>query len=229
MPLDDVMIISQPDGLHRYRYEGRIAGHEALLAQAQADNPVKTANAFKCGDFIVNVTQKRQYWVASIQLKKLPMRTTFDIIDDNLVPVFHPELGVARVLTWNVPDNMKLYFAAKIFNQPQYAVELSVLFATHSSQGGFFQPPLSNLYDDGRICLGNEIGRVRKPVFQEIMDEAIKTLHNSNWNSDLIDSGRRGPEMFKFDPRTLEPKPAPRNWHDICRRVSHPIMSEVIL
>ena len=99
-------------------------------------------------------------------------------------PVFKPDPGtVAQVLPWVPPSGTNLYLVSAWPEPTRH----TYLVATRDVAPGFFRPPLPNIFEDGRVCMGNH--EVDPPERTPLLDQfktMVDTFHRNPWNTDLV-------------------------------------------
>lgn len=199
----------------------------ALTATSNASYR-RIAGAFDVNGTTAAVAVRKEHVLASVQIDKLSIKTHFQAFGIVLAPVFKPvvvggaDQAIVTTCNWTAPSDMLLYLAVKAVPRPdgKYKVDESYLFACSKAyQDGFYRLPLSNVYTDGRICLGNSWA-YSGPSVQGCLQAALKQLTESPWNSDLLPEAAKVRKIFTFDPVTLASNPIEGDWRDGCHRVS---------
>jgi hypothetical protein len=168
--------------------------------------------------------------ILGARIKQLRLTTNYLLKDDYLYPCFQETSDSLKLTAiWQAPPSMELFFAIVCVGPPkefsaQY-INQSYLFARHTSPkkyGGLFKLPLSNLYDDGKLCLGESIKEVRASNYAATMDRAITILNNSNWNADLYPPNVEiSKSLFRFNPTDMTQIPVDEpTWPKYCLKCS---------
>lgn len=207
----------------------------ALLAEASTRyNNVGTLPS--SGDPYSIVTSGGLVYVG-VRLRSLRFDTHFQVNTAGVaIPVFSPGRGTIRLnLTWDVPDDADILLGVCVVpptpTEHRWKFSKAYFAMTKPDVGGFFNPPLPNIYDDGSVCLGvND----HEPVFHEnlagLVDVITARFNNAPWNTDLL-QGRSAGSVFSF--RLAEGGVAAAihhpAWEQSCRRVSHPAFAKCVL
>lgn len=180
-------------------------------------------NAFDLAGDSVDVAAGIDGALCSVLLKRLTLDTCFSQVGDFLVPTF--ERGGMRLkLDWEAPSDMQLRFAALC--HPSWTATECFLFA-RGPQPGFVKLPLPNIYDDGRVCMGDEVrGTIRGDTLAACFKAALESFRSTSWNTDLNNHGASVRALFRWkSDRT--PVPAPADWRRFCQTVSRQEMEEL--
>ena len=225
-------------GVQLYRVQPRemVRGADEILKQVWGSQSLQLPSAFAIDldgaphkvDLSVSMGQTA---VASTRLTKLRLDTTWIIRNNVLMPVFDPAVpdGLQRAMIWHVPAGMKLRFAVqmKLVGGASYHAMLALLWAVNN-EPGCWRLPLSNTYEDGRICMGREMERgIFANTIPELFSKALSIFGSSEWNSDLMPDMGRAQGLFRFNPANNEALPADAGWTRWCTRTSHALMAEV--
>jgi hypothetical protein len=86
------------------------------------------------------------------------------------------------------------------------------LIATRKGDKKFYRLPLHNLYEDGRICMGN--GYVLEgATLQQRFDNSLKYFEAAPWNTDISAPAEKIQQLFSFSLKG-EQLEIPANWHE---------------
>lgn len=214
---------------------------QSILQRFSTDNPVKIPNFISSailpeggGLGNIGVCVRRASIAMTIRLATLPMRTAFKMNADNLmVPDFkHGNEDNDFVLHWTPPDTMRLYLVIN-FSMPM-KVDVQFLVAIDPN-GRHYRLPLSNLYEDARLCHG--VYDYTGGTLTDMMCKAWTQFNKSRWQSDLVDRSASGVKnsmkMFRFKP--LEPQGFEQltieggSWETLSERVSTVFIQENIV
>lgn len=176
------------------------------------------------------------------RILKLSMRAQFDIEHDLRLPRFRGGgTSMEMTLDYLPPQEMALFLAvdAKLTGSA-YKSQSHLLFACDwrtctpgagavpQESSGFFKLPLPNTYSDGRICLGRGNESVQAPSAAELLARTHTILQNSVWNQDLSEQVENSRQLFRWDAATATQRPPTLRWYQLCSRVSHPLMKEIL-
>lgn len=163
--------------------------------------------------------------VFSMPVFKMSLNTRF-ASDSNgiLTPVFEAPDGPTLPIFWIPPTTMKLVLSIilgpKFENMNQY-------LTAHDKQGRLWRLPLSNLYQDCRLCPGiADYSRSQNCL--DSLKVAWEQFRNSKWNQDLYadstDGRRRATnKMFRFKPNDSDftQLPLDAEWTDLCEKIGN--------
>jgi len=171
-----------------------------------------------------------------VRLCSLRFNTHFQVTADRVArPVFTPERGSVRLnLEWVCPENADILLGVTAqmpgADGARWTFSKAYFAMSKPGVGGFFNPPLPNIYDDGSVCLGvSERHPVRSDSLSGLVEEITTRFHAAPWNTDLL-QGRDAGRMFSFrmGENTASPIYNP-DWEQSCRRVSHPAFARCVL
>lgn len=134
----------------------------------------------------------------TLEVDNLPLTTSFVTMEDGktIYPVFtEPKLPTVNA-SWRVPRSMRLILLVTL--GPSHELVSQHLVALDNSSR-MFTLPLSNTYDDGKLCSG-KYGEGFKSSF-EAMSAAWNQFQRSRWQGDLYNATRLGDNtraMFSF-------------------------------
>lgn len=217
------------------------------LAKRFADGVVITVkNAFKVPygepktlfetvDTHLIVDAKRTFCVAEIPA--LNLRSHWELTADQiLVPKFinkdhdlHGKLMHAAAL-WTPPAGMRLLFINQIGSDRGvwFSNESSWLFAFNASKKAFLLP-LPNVYEDGRICMGEFGGVGEDNNIQSSLMLATRQFYGAGWNADLNADEACVQRLFRFKPSAdggieqVGPSANDPLWEKSCKSVGSTI------
>lgn len=222
----------------------QFAGPLSKLAEVlRADDEVRIEGAFELpgADGPVDITRSRDRIYLSIGLPTLRLFTFFrvnpatpDVGGGLFEPVFHTAPDALRMdLSWPIPPTMDLRLIVHAQRESdRYTFYSAYLAASHAARPGFFRLPLPNIYDDARVCMGNEFGSPVLPSLSAIAAAALTQFNAASWNTDLLSavSADNAKLLFRFNPEGgNQPVPPPGGWDtwdSHCERVSHPALDK---
>lgn len=170
----------------------------------------------------LTVRKSHNLYITTTALKKLRFNTHFEVMHNNddemltekwLSPTFansrgHDDSNLS--LEWQVPNYVQLFltfFMTKSENN--FYPENAYLYAMYNlGDGNGFEPniiekatyimPVSNLYDDSRICFGESFKTATSVM--ETCKMNIDTFYATPWNSDISSHGHgNSTKFFRFD------------------------------
>lgn len=213
------------DGAYIMRPE-RIADFEGTLRSHYARERRLVRSAFTFEGKPVDVAVGRTP-LCCTRLDRVVINTQFAQVGEFMVPVFAPS-GLLMTLEWPVPADMELRFAS-VCEQAggHWKMGECYLFARKTGRPGFLRLPLPNLFDDGRVCMGDlVVGTVRGETVSECFAAAALSFRTTRWNSDIAPDQGRTRALFRWRP-DRSPVPPPADWERYCYTVSRTEMEEL--
>lgn len=167
--------------------------------------------------------------IAAMQLSSLAIRSNFVTAGDYFVPTWNPAANsLEMVLHWSPPPNHKMHLGVEChYSDGNWQVGTGVFFVTKEGVGGFHHPPMPNLHNDGRICLGDRCSIIRHPTLQGFLERLIDNFSHSKWGTDLVPDLSRSQAAFRWRRDTCQVVPAD-GLVDVSVRRNHALMSEVL-
>lgn len=155
----------------------------------------------------------------------LPLKAPFAMREGLLVPEFTAEDPVLP-LDWKLPGDMQLIFIVKMGNGCQIEKGQHWLLA-RDKEGRTYRLPLGNVYDDGRICLGDF--PLNYNTAHEAMIAAWEQLRNSQWNSDLVQENDKHQDLFRYLPKNegFIQQPPTADWRTLSIKINPPVLNFV--
>lgn len=174
----------------------------------------------------------------SIRVLQLPLNCPWNTESGTVVPVFDSESLPVMRLMWKVPDSMILLLIAQVSQGSKYKVVEQSLVAMDSSSH-LYMLPVSNLYDDLRLCSGltpTGMMPLSHPAAVDAVREVAAQFDKSHWNQDLYattSSTRKQhtKNLFRFKPLNegFEQLPSTDEWQKLCVKVSNPELFNQII
>lgn len=171
----------------------------------------------------------------TVEVLALTMNAPFALVNSVLVPVF--DAGTTNVkMEWEVPPEMTLLLSVNTIQDGSEVRVADQYLHAFDLNGMSYRLPVSNIYEDCRLCSGKFDSRARSHF--ESLDKALKQFVNSPWNADLY----RGSDedhlktqcMFRFHPTNggfeqLEMTcGAGRNWTHLCTKAVNEVTNNYI-
>lgn len=168
--------------------------------------------------------------VFTIPVISLPMRAHFEPSEDKsyIYPQFSASDDKPTIdLRWLVPASMIVVIVADVTfaKEPGYTIANSYLVAIDGSRRTY-RLPVSNVYEDGRMCNGSYDNRGRTAA--EALSKLWRQFQTSRWQSDLADRGGAAVKdgaknLFRFkalEPSGFEQLPPMKTWTSCCTKTS---------
>jgi hypothetical protein len=208
-------------------FSALMEGHEARIRDALIINkqPVSLC-----------IVEDKTTWLkvcATIPLPFVRFNTEFKMQGEVMVPVFNKPTGSNPRL--NVDWDVRAACSGKVrlwllvltkhnSSDPNHYIGECYLVAT-SSTNKMYRIPLANVYDDCKICMGDQWNGRSQPTLPAALDAALQQFLNSPWNSDLKRSPEKSDAFFRFKPVNdgFETLPVDGQWSNLCERVAAPV------
>jgi hypothetical protein len=244
LPRKFVMLLE--DGFHVVDVVSRALGdQDALISKVSSGIPLNMPNAFPVrvsqnSIKNANVQVKSGVFIAHVQLDKLRISTVYNVAASSGVvyPVFRrrPTEGTTELemdMEWD-PNmiGMRLWYVA-VFKQAlgQYHYVDSYLCAKSNNGKVYRRPPLPNIYQDGKICIGSV------PAASESLalafEKALEAFNSGRWNTDLLENLTVEVVMSLYSWKSGEQQPPPKDldWTKIpqCYAINNTFISELKL
>lgn len=242
MPLEDSntseLLLSNDGRIFRRDIAQRevAINEEAVFAAMKEGRTLKIRDALLVGKMptglciIQDKTEVIQVF-ATVPLKFVRFNTGFKMVGDVVMPVFEkptasslPRFNVDWDLDKACAGKVRLWLLVQTkhsFGNRSHYVGECYLAAT-SNTNKTYRIPLSNVYDECKICMG-DFNRDH-PTLQQTVDAALEQFLTSPWNSDLKKSSEKSDAFFRFKPENagFETLPIVGQWNNLCERVEHP-------
>ena len=161
--------------------------------------PIILPHLFRFHDLSVGVAARPNQLRFFVELKQLVMRTHWVVTRDTppiLLPSWSSQNGSHQITHhWAPPPEVRLYFTAGLILIDGYwawEADHAYLLARVQGRTGAFKPPLPNIFDDGRICMGRDVpvperNSSTRPVFA-LVEDLLNHFYASTWNADLLNT-----------------------------------------
>lgn len=169
--------------------------------------------------------------VWSMRLTKLPLKTNYQSKDGVLWPVFDDSTSPMLTMDWTPPANMGLVLAVTLSGEKLPVMQHLVAFDLATNRS--YRLPLSNLYEDCKLCHGKYPGKPTTHL--EALVLAINQFNNSNWNADLYNadaSKRKNTKAlfsFKAEKDSFPQQPVAESWMNSCEKIANDYVTNNIM
>lgn len=216
-PNRDITLEFGPDGLHRVIREP--VETPDLFFRNFADSVGFTTRLFTSPRYTVWVNISKKYINYIARITTLPLNTWFGFAQTGsetwICPGFNDDRqDLAQMkLSWKVPDAIRLYF---VMNLVAGSTKDVLFFLPVIVNGQVRKLPLSNTYNEGRVCMGQfYVNRLNNllPIFLR----AVRHMENSTWNADLLtdEITTRASRLFRWSPENNTQLPADGSFTDL--------------
>lgn len=161
------------------------------------------------------------------KLAGLRLDTWYSQVGEHLVPTFSTS-GMRLTLEWEAPADMELRFASDCsYSGRLWRMGECFLFARKQNTPGFFRLPLCNIFEDGRVCMGDLVrGNITGSTLAECFKNAIESFSNTYWNGEIASNQANVRRMFRWDSSRKQVAPE-ANWNSYCAAISRVEMEEL--
>lgn len=168
--------------------------------------------------------------VWSLPLVKLPLKTFYQSKDGVAFPAFDDATSPVLALEWVPPPNLYLVLAVVLDVNRLCSMQYLVAF---DQQSRSYKLPLSNLYDDCKLCSGQYKGGSDSQV--EALTNALNQLHKGEWQKDLYAGDaanrKRTRDLFSFkvEEKGFSQIPPEKDWTKACEKVANDFVTANII
>jgi hypothetical protein len=218
----------EEDGFYEYSINRRYIGPDTKLLEGLSKNVAQIIHGLM-PDTVMAASSA--HLALARELRQVNLHTVFRPMTDtenrvSLVPTFQPP-GAEMNMEWRPPEGLRLFFIGVWANNRDMisAIPTCYLVARDSDRRTYLLP-LPNLYEDGKICLGNfdSTTEMLRPTVFETFNRAIEIFDQSKWNTDLLEERRivNSKRLFRFTPEgeSLPPEGA---WPPLCWRTNNTV------
>lgn len=186
----EVVLDNEHGFIRRTVYEEAVGRSEAVLNRLANENQMVMRSLATVDGCIVSASMKGGIYTVWARVPGIKITGLFKVTGEGkiLTPNFWDRNGGMQLsLPWIAHPTMAIYFVV-VMDKPNANFRTTNCYITGADTSGnvkgWLLPPLANLYEDGRICMG------REPVkcFQTIGDQWLGSLthfNNAQFNADL--------------------------------------------
>ncbi len=220
--------------IRRQVYEVAVGRSEELLVRLAATSALVMRNIADVGGCIVSASMASGIITAWARVPGIKITGKFKVVEGGkvLTPDFWTrDPGLDLSLPWASHPGMAIYFVV-VMDRPNALFRLNNAYIvgsdTTSTVKGWLLPPIANLYDDGRICMGNEPVKCC-PTIADQWIAALAHFNAARFNPDL--SSRLSTTVvgsqIRFDAANNKQLPIPDSWHQSWGRVNSTIYANI--
>jgi hypothetical protein len=207
-----------------------------IVARLSQDLSLSIANFTKLDGHQVGIAMNGSEVIIAVHVSTLNLNTNYHVAADGLL---HPkfcnknsnESSVLPVLPakWQVPANMKLVFAARVYGSktksPSTRPSSACFLLAFDEQRRAYRLPIGNLFDDGAMCMGEFQGAADSCMAAFV--KAYEQLQCSDWNGDLLKDQEKTDALFSFKmtEASVECVPFVGDWTAHCEKIATPTTS----
>jgi len=123
---------------------------------------------------------------------------------------------IEGMFEWRPHPSLQIIIAVQHSSPEEFD---TFLFFRHRTTHRIYRPPMGNIYDDSKICLGN-FDRQRNGTI-ETSQQILNWIMASRWNSDITNYTTPNVQaLFSWDADRVQ-IPVPENWPEHCASFSH--------
>lgn len=204
---------------------------DTILERMASETAISLKAIANIGGVILNASSKGGAYSVWGAIPSIWINGKFRTIADGkaLSPDFWTPQNsrIALKLEWQAPETMKLWWLS-MFDRPNgnYRHTNSYMVASSTAEGrkGWFLPPIANIFDDGRLCMGDA------PVEGDATlagawSKATARFFNAQFNAHLSDriAKEHVEKIISFDASSNKQLPVAKNWEEMCRRANSTI------
>lgn len=209
---------------------------DAFLKGTPRKNPAVVEVGGNYGKAGVSMLEKYEMW--SVRVLKLALNAPFVLTDGVHTPAFNSPDEPIMPMIWTPPSNMSLVLGITVLRDGIGPGTYKFYAGDHylvafSGDGNMWRLPLSNLYEDCKLCHGQEV--VKRPTAMEIVGRSCDLFNKSQWNADLYAEGDRTRreatrKMFRFKPleKGFEQLAIETDWTKLCQKVALEKLNQLI-
>jgi len=186
--------------------ERNVTINENVVNQLCTATVTTTRNVFEAfvnGDrsMVSTVTRGREFYCA-FPLRSVVIRSPYRLTGGAMIPYFNSPHDPTLSLTWTPPASMRLRILAQMQSElsaPNRHRVMQVWMYAFDKEGGCYRLPLPNLYEDCKVCSGDQ-----RVIWSETAQIAIQhfmeVFKSSPWNADLWTTVEESQTLFRFTP-----------------------------
>lgn len=222
--------IVAPDGNYRWDVNIRPIMANSTLADSLSAGIIRRCdNVFRVGGCFGHAAMAmgNGFTMWSFRVLKLPLLTCYTLTDGVHTPAFAGKGLPVMPMVWVPPKDLCLVLACEIHRDGR-SVYLGDHFLVALDEGGHtYRLPLSNLYDDAKLCHGQPTDMFDNHF--DALKVACESFSKSQWNADLYSDASlpdRTARMFRWEPKPDGFKQLPmvlkdgEDWRSLCQKVA---------
>lgn len=175
----------------------------------------------------VSLVIKKDWAVAYLPVRELAIRAPYSIdADGSIYPAFSFKNEPVFDLKWKTPDDMWIWFCLEY---PGYRASETAWLLAFDKECRCYRLPLGNLFEDGKICLGEPMAKSRSMV--ESFNEIYQHFQNSQWNGDIDTQKEQTRQLFRFKAANdgFVQQPPLAHWTTLSKKISPGLLNLITL
>lgn len=232
----EVVLDGEHGFIRRTVYEEAVGRSEAVLNRLANENQMVMRSIATVDGCVISVAQKAGSYTVWARVPGIKITGNFKVIGEGkiITPDFWGSRnggGMQLSLPWVCHPTMALYFVV-LMDKPNANFRTNHAYITGADTSGnvkgWLLPPLANLYEDGRICMG------REPIkcFPTIGDQWLGSLQHFNsaqFNADLSSRLNQATVAAQLSWNAADNKqiPIPDAWYKNWTKVNSTIYTNI--
>lgn len=140
-------------------------------------------------------TDAPKYISTHVLINDLTIKAGFLADGDNVAIAFNNKNSIQLTVKWVPPCKMRLITEFQLSGNGQ-VVQYYQTFLVLEKDNALYRLPLSNVYDDGHLCLGND--SIITTNIMEGVSTIIRKINDTKWDADLTPPMNACHALFKF-------------------------------
>lgn len=232
----DIEIVMDSDlgFIRRSVYEEAVGRSEDLIAKMAQEGALTMRYIATVDGCSLSASSKGGITTAWAKIPGIKISGGFKVVNDGKVitPDFWSRRTAIQLsLPWTAHDAMFLFFVVTM-DRPNGNFRMNSAYIcgqdVNGNVKGWLKPPLANLYDDGRVCMGHEPVKCC-PTIADQWAAALAHFGAAQFNTDLSSSLSQAvvAAQISFDATTNKQLPIPADWWKHWGRINSTVFSVI--
>ena len=175
----------------------------AMTTNASVSLRAVAVARYKGADCPMSISATQTHAFATVRLPHLILRAPFTVIENSdakfVTPNFSSSTDPVLTLSWTPPSGYNLCLIMRIARTASavYTFENMWLVCHNQNDNALYRLPISNLYEDGRVCTGSRDVNANIGL-TAVVDTVLEQFANSEWRNDLWYTPEHTPALFKW-------------------------------
>ena len=170
--------------------------------------------------FCVHLFSSESKRIMATRLNEIPLNALFYRSGDAFLPDFERSNDSERMqLNWTPPKDCYAYFVyCEKLNSSGGISErpLCYFIFIDKSTKRIYRPAFPNLYDSGKICMGDAWNPVQYEGLTSRFHYSLQDFLSSEWNADLIPPTHLYRNLIRISSKTKNTLKPTRDWQGLC-------------
>lgn len=219
--------------------EREVTVTDDVLSRISANTYVKVPDVMalnSVGKVGLAACNNNQYW--SIKLPFLRLSAPFTMHTAGyLYPNFVSHTDPRLEMQWNKFADMELVLLVITNYSPAHKIKglNPILFSNLylvavDKDRRFYKLPLPNVYDDCRVCYGNQEIK-GQPTASDMLNFIFALFMSSPWNADLWKDAHKTQALFRFKPegKVFNQMMPEQHWTTLCTKVATSHLNNIVI